>query len=303
MCGLGGFHPIHLVHFIDAILADRPSDIVVLDLNTPAWRKEHYTAADYYWQIRYPIEAVKRTGAIVLFVNFPRADVNYEDDIASTIIASICAETNCAYLDIASELYRDNAIKGILKDEVHVTPAGTQLYADRVEAAIRALPAEQTRVIDILPSGRFGYVPISKVIQGETEIFERTGFADKTVVIGEGNKKIGELPDSCFIDGFLVVTGPRAGWINVDNNKGESRRFITYDKNSYYRRFIPQLLTPFFAESISIYSDNELPDIKLLKGVADVGSRENVVAGLLISDSPAPLIIKEMKIKANYALS
>lgn len=281
-CGIGGITTESLPYFIDHVL-DRHPDCtrVVFEVATSYVRQVYqqhasYNAAYYreIWQhIERLILASHARGKEVAFFNLPRADVNYADDVLEAIMLKVCAIYSTPVLSLASEFFLQNVdIPSLLIDEVHPTPLGARLYAEKLLGFLQNLGAPQSHRGAPMVKQRYNAIDIGQLAGTSKRNFRRHGFEADYALVQAGKPLTIQFDGPEKIEGFSVLCGPRSGMLTMTTE--QKRNFLCYDQHCYYERMMTSVQVLGSASTVTFEIQPEIPSIGLVKGEKDLRSRE-----------------------------
>jgi hypothetical protein len=281
-CGIGGITTESLPYFIDHVL-DRHPDCtrVVFEIATSYVRQVYQQHAAYntaysreIWQhIERLILACHARGKEAAFFNLPRADVNYADDMLEAIILKVCSVYSTPALSLSNEFFLQKVdIPSLLIDEVHPTPLGARLYAEKLLGFLRSLEKTQLRRASQPIRHRYNALDIGRISGGSKRKFVRHGFEADYALVQEGKPLRVDFEDQQKIEGFSVLCGPRSGMLTMTTD--QKRDFFCYDEHCYYERMMTSVQPLGTTGTIIFEIQPDIPTTKLLKGEKDLRSRE-----------------------------
>ncbi|MGJ7582379.1 SGNH/GDSL hydrolase family protein [Variovorax sp. RHLX14] len=281
-CGIGGITTESLPYFIDHVL-DRHPDCtrVVFEIATSYVRQVYQQHAAYnnayhreIWQhVERLILACHERGKEVAFFNLPRADVNYADDMLESIILKVCSVYSTPVLSLSNDFFLQQVdIPSLLVDEVHPTPLGAQLYAEKLLSFLGILGAPQVRRGSQPTRHRYNALDIGHFAEDSKRKFLRHGFEADYALVQEGKPLTVNLGSQQKIEGFSVLCGPRSGMLTMTTDK--KRDFFCYDEHCYYERMMTSVQPLGTTGTVTFEIQPDIPQTKLLKGEKDLRSRE-----------------------------
>lgn len=282
-CGIGGITTESLPYFIDHVLDRHPDcNRVVFEIATSYVRQVYQQHAAYnnayyreIWQhIERLILACHARGKEAAFFNLPRADANYADDMLEAIILKVCSVYSTPVLSLPNDFFLQQVdIPSLLIDEVHPTPLGAQLYAEKLLGFIRSLGTPQLRRGPQPVKHRYNALDIGSIVdEGSRRKFLRHGFEADYALVQEGKPLTVNFGSKHKIEGFSVLCGPRSGMLTITTD--QKRDFFCYDGHCYYERMMTSVQPLGTTETVTFEIQPDMPQTKLLKGEKDMRSRE-----------------------------
>lgn len=246
-----------------------------------------------HWTIWYIAELCLRRSAFPILLSLYRRDVDYSNDAFTKAANYVAHALAIPFFDIATKLATLPDAAKMFIDEVHPTPSGHEYYANNIIPIIESCLEHKFQPLhrEFLFQEELHCLCAS----GESNIFERTGYAAPYFQV-EGNQfKTINFPEQVFINGISYISGPRSGYIFIDIGDGKKRQVLTYDSFSYYERFSATMLTPLKTATLKISIDEKMPDIKLRKGQPDTSPRTAKVCHFFYSKRPVLEIINNAR--------
>lgn len=286
--GIGAWTPWQLRHVIGYLLDlyGKP-DHLILEIATSQLRGQGRPRADHMDSLRaICAEATARGASRISFFDLPRRDVTEQGDWLWQMHRDFAAEHRMGHVAVPLQ-------DGMLRDEVHPTEPGKQIYTDAfmrlldtpemppaIRDRLRAAPAPY----DCIPA------PDCAVGQPVTRPFGRGGFDQTVVGIPGGSIQRFDFGGPVQLVGYTMLLGPRTGALTAVSG-GFSHRYKGYDPYCYYERLGITLFEPRTLSTLTIRQEPEVPDTALLKGDKDGGPRLGHIGAFLIrrEDGRAPL--------------
>lgn len=290
--GLGGLQPYHARYIFPEIITDHDPDILILDHATPAFRNFYNDREDYRQSLLSVIRLCNDRGIKLAMIDFPRTDVDYDNDWVSQCHDLICGTLNIPYRRVP-------VTEGVLRDEVHTTDYGSRFYADiLLEMVPKAIELDidpdyfadvphydSVRVADIVPDR-------------DTLTVDRGGYVSDLVKLAAGETLNIPFDIPRKLCGFTSMMGPRTGTFEITAGSLK-RRQQSYDQFCYYERMgafvINEGIKSPPVDEISVTQTAETPNIELLKGTKNTDSRVGAI-GHIFTESRAP-VRKDTKMK------
>lgn len=281
-CGIGGITTESLPYFIDHVLDHHQDcDRVVFEVATSYVRQVYHQHTAYnkayhreIWQhIERLIIACHVRGKEAAFFNLPRADVDYADDMLESIILKICSLYKTPFFSLSNELFLQKFdIPSLLLDEVHPTPLGALLYAERFLSFLEGLESSPSRR-GVLPfKQRYNAINVARLAEKNGHVFLRHGFEADYVLVQAGTPLTIKFEEPQKIEGFSVLCGPRSGTFSMTTDK--KRDFLCYDEHCYYERMMTSVQVLGTSGTVTFEMQPEIPSIELIKGEKDFRSRQ-----------------------------
>ncbi len=268
--GLGGMQPYHARYLFPQIIEEYDPNVVVLACATPAFRKFYNDRQDYRRSVLSILRECHDRGIRTAMLDLPRTDVDYSDDWVSR-----CHDDLCEKFGIPC--HRIPLLPGMLRDEVHTTEYGTELYAEALKHLISQAAPVMATPEDFQDVPRYSAVPVAGLFADRDKYqIDRGGYKTDLVKIAAEETLDIQLPFPLRVCGFTALMGPRTG--RLDLQIGKIRRSqMSYDQFCYYERlgaFVFDANTSSQeVRELSIQQSNEVPSVQLLKGTKDIRSR------------------------------
>jgi hypothetical protein len=283
--GLGGLQHYHTRYLFPAIINEHKPDVIIIDHATPAfrnWASDIVGQQDYKKSMMSLLRVCCEHKVRVLLIDFPRADVDYNNDWVTIYHKEIS--------DALSIPYKLLQLKDkILRDEVHTTKLGDIYYAEEVVQLIgqAALVTKLDLYADLLSDlPRYDSVLASEICVDKNEkvFFSRSGYSEYFIKINEGETIALDFGKKMLISGYSNLIGPLSGFMEMNIN-GKINRHLNYDQHCYYNRIKATILSESVISSqLAIKQVPEIPDIKLLKGDKNFQKRIGAIGRILIQD-------------------
>ena len=282
--GLGGLQPYHARYLFPQIIEEHDPDILILDHATPAFRNFYNDQEDYRLSLLSVIRECYECGIRISMIDFPRTDVDYDNDWVSKCHDEICTELGIPYRRVSLK-------EGILRDEVHTTEYGNQFYADIL---LEMVP--QAKQLDVDPE-QFVNVPRYDAIRMAdiqpdlpTHTIDRGGYRTNLVCLTAGQTLHTDFEQPLKFCGFTALMGPRTGALEIEAGPIK-RRQVAYDQFCYYERMgafiVNQGINGPKVDKVSVTQNAEIPSIDLLKGEKNTGPRLGAI-GHIFTERPSP---------------
>jgi hypothetical protein len=231
------------------------------------------------------------------FINLYRDGVEYGRDQLSETIKNFASNNNFPFLDLAK--YGLDAKAGgfldvVLRDGIHTAPAGAEFYAVNIFGFIMNVIAAGRSWEDIKnfmvlgKPNRYSFVSPHETISVEPHgHFERGGIKLPFIEVMEGQHVWFDLPAGQAVQGFIFIRGPRSGLAEVsivpyDGSKNLYYKINIYDRWCYYQRHAYWLKELPVSRRFSIKQGRAMPEVNLVKGQPEAGSRIARISGLLV---------------------
>ena len=195
------------VCFVDKVIKSKP-DICFVD-----WFSTDYINQDgkFNLYIDTITEKLQRIGCRVIFLFFPNNRNSAECNEFYTISKSYLQNKGVEFISL-DKILSNYPTTEILRDVIHTSQKGSQLYAENILRYIENTPALPQAVVKPNVYSSFSVLPVK-------------AFFNKKIVV-EGN---------CYIQGFFMKIGPWSGMVQIDSS-GDSFKENTWDQWCYYAR-------------------------------------------------------------------
>lgn len=208
--GFGGMHlPDAGICFVDKV-ADLKPDICFID-----WFSTWYANQDGKFNLYLDAitEKLQKTGCRVIFLFLPNNRGLEECDVAQfyTVAKSYLKNKKIEFIPL-DEILANHAVTDLLRDSIHTTPEGSQLYAENILKYLENTEALPKAEIEPNIYSAVSVLPVKRCFNKE--------------VVLEGK---------CHIQGFFLKIGPWSGIVKV-NSGTVSFNENTWDQWCYYGR-------------------------------------------------------------------
>lgn len=284
--GLGAFQPQDAAYYIEHILETTAPTHVVFEVSTSAWRGTARRAISFEWPLRYLIEAAIRQGAIPILLCLPRAQVNYENDLATEVTRRVAAHYSAPILQVDLEMYRSGQILEMHPDGIHPTYEASIWTADRIENELQniilqyGLAASST----FFEQGTMGILRLADYYKFLTFETDRGGFSATCPIVTQNDLAMFKLGTKQAIFGLMYVCGPAGAEVSIMCEGGEIRTFTAYDRHSYYNRMAVSFFPPLRTRQLCISVSPKIPEISLIKGTNSTVERAVPLFALCVRD-------------------
>jgi hypothetical protein len=274
--GLGGWFPFLLKFMVDEILDANPASHVIFEISTSSLRATDRSQEDHMGSLMALLEACARRHLPVSFLDLPRADIDNQDDWLFDMHEKLCVKYGLGYKRVALS-------KGLLRDVVHPTDHGKQVFAD----ALMELIYEKPPISDIMQLCNvpqiYGSLRASDCLREPNTLrsFARSGFSTTLTPITENAQVAFDLPTDITLCGCTMMIGPETGYLTVKCN-GFERKLTAYDAFAYYERLNATFFGEHRSDWVVLYQHKERPDIALNKGVPSDAPRMGYVGHFFI---------------------
>lgn len=203
-----GFGSMHIynagVCFIDEVLKNNP-DICFLD-----WFSTGYKSNDMSWYLNTILYRFAQHGCHVVFLFLDRHPMEDERLAMYGNAKKYCAENGIAYLDI----YNNPNVEELLRDAVHTTAKGSQVYGDRILTFLDTFDTTRPFPVHIKPTSLCNIQSVAM----DTIVREQMEFS------GEGK-----------LIGIYMSVGPYSHKVDVLNGT-DTKEYTIRDEWCHYER-------------------------------------------------------------------
>ena len=273
--GIGGIHPHDLKHLFASIVDEYQPDLIVLELSTAGFRQLNLGEVDHEETINIIFGVCGKLRIKVAFLDLPRNDVDYENDWLYTMHKRICQKHGLAIVRIENS-------NRLLRDFVHPSEEGIKVYSDALQALLVDCSKRTPLIFDTENSLQYDALLVANLVRSQVKVrsFQRSGYNVKCVEILSENLVHFDFEEPVLVCGITFLAGPFSGFIRL--NAGDYEKVLNcYDQYCYYERFVIKRFDPFTCSSISLEQLPEIPQIKLLKGDANLHERKGYVVHIL----------------------
>jgi hypothetical protein len=239
-------------------------EIVILEIAT-SWfslTKKTQEQADFY--LKLIVDLIQSRGLKLIFLNLYRRDID-DEDVVVKAISKIGFEKypildfKKYYRDLLTSSGSDGTIDGVHPNQDVIATIAEKI-CNFVNKNINELKALKSEVPN--PS-------ICKIISldGVNEpdyLFKHSGLELKAKVLKQDEYINFSMNEEAQITGLFYLYGPDTNQIELKMDDF-SINIKMRDENSFYRRLGYRALSPRLVKNITIYSPNELVDVKLRK--------------------------------------
>jgi|GEM_PF-3919952 len=279
--GLGGLHPINIKYLFPSILRDHAPDVVILDHSTSSFRQFPLSREEYKSGLKSILRTCWEAKVQVGIFDLPRADVDYTDDWVVKY-----------HEELSDKLSISHCLapigEGLLRDVVHPTALGHQLYAEALLQLVKRVGPIEADADFFLGVPQYDAITVCSLASDHyaREDFNRGGYSLPLVNIRAGDTLSLALDAPARIYGVTSLMGPKTGYLKLDV-EGRGRNVLSYDEHSYYNRLSVFSVAgggaaTFTSAQICITQTPEQPKVALLKGVADTSARVGAIGHILI---------------------
>lgn len=306
--GIGGIQPNHAKYFVNSILKIHKPEIVALEIGTAPFRK-WTTPEKYLESLICLLSSIIQNDAMPVLVDFPRRDTYGVNDWVESIHKKVSKRLGFPHFSFFNAIDPQGIeINQILRDEVHTTTMGAEMYAKLLStsiekwAEIRKCYFDMDEAKSILKSTNHASAfELGELIEGlnlETFKFARAGFSCSTSLLKPGHSiELRNLRHLGEFTGFSYILGPQSGYLSYALDRDSQVKSINcYDQFCYYKRFGVIELAPRACDDLRIEQLAEIPQIKLLKGSPNLGERMGELVHVLFSDPFKRSLIRDLKL-------
>jgi len=295
---IGGLQPHAGRHLVPSIIEERKPDYIIFEIATAISRISRLTReklTGHIDTINFLITLCQERSIKCGFLDLPQEGIDPDRDWMLDIHKDILAR--CGIPHLVRELEPNT-----LRDNVHPNSFGRKLYAAALERILCEVEASSTASYHLAKSGkRFEALPATQAVVGnyDYEVFERRGFKANVVKIQARQNQLFRVFEGAVTVGFIVVMGPKTGYMNIDLD-GVSRRISAFDRYCYYTRLGGRNVVRSNCRLIHITQLADQPKEPLLKGEKVIAERQGGVAFILIEIEEAlsrEYILADKKIK------
>ena len=275
---IGGLQANHARHLARKAIETRKPDALIIEMATSAYRASPKSA----WLVeeqRNSMEALfdicRNMDLRCGLLDLPRADVTRAEDWTIEVNSVLARKFSIPHRIVPLD-------EGLLRDQVHPTEAGKDIYAAPLAGLIEEMRESKPNFSDLKPDRRFDACAVSDLDVDNARYvqFERAGFSADVLLIDADETRQLRLHDNVKVTGILIQMGPRSGALRVTMN-GVEEDIQCYDPHCYYTRMGGKSLPPTITDMITVTQLNEIPSIDLLKGEKDISPRVGGIAYVL----------------------
>jgi len=269
---LGGVHVHELAYFFEGLVKQKQADHIVFELLTSGFRKVGNTQPERYYEeplISIINQACKMTTSLS-FLNLPRRDVDYEHDAMFQSFQTVAKQFGIPIYDVNShyrDIFHGENVEEYIWDVVHTTKKGAELYAsyiiDKIDftSSMTSLPAEVKSFYSLECNKKTEFAFMGK------------GYQMNFQLLTPQRSLSYPFESKVNIDSIAFITGPNSSRVKIIINEDEEIFVNAYDQHSYYERVFVCPVNKKNVHSFSIFVEEEVPSISLLKGEWDSSSR------------------------------
>lgn len=275
---IGGLHAVYARHLAPDIIKTTKPDALVIEMATSSHRCQEESAAlvaDQRYSMEALFEICKNLDIPCGLLDLPRVGVTGDRDWL--------VETNAELARQFSIPHQIHALdQTILKDEVHPTDEGKDIYAEILLQLIGVIQQTKPDFKKLATARTFDAYAIKNldVPNAQYGTFSRAGFTADVLLINEGETISIPLPRPSRVTGLLMQMGPKSGTLKVHMN-GTDMEMLCYDQHSYFVRMGGKSLKPTVTETVIVTQDSAMPQRELLKGEKDYGHRIGGISYIL----------------------
>ncbi|APX26351.1 SGNH/GDSL hydrolase family protein [Salipiger profundus] len=277
---IGGITVHGLRFLLPGILQRHRPDLVVLEIGTTGFRTRPEPDAKYAHSVAQVMDLLQGQGQRTAVFDLPRKETPDPDWQAALHEAEARAR-GFAYRSWPLD-------EGLLRDYVHASPEGHEVYADRLLTLVDeafAGPGPHPG-----GTGDFPLMSLPLADHAPADLarlsFRRTGFETEMVSLPEGRSLRVPLPPGMRLAGLTLLRGPSTGEVALRCGDADLRH-MAYDQWSYYTRFAVWNIWPREGDHVEITQCPGVPEIDLLKGDKTTGPRVGQLGHLLLERSAA----------------
>jgi hypothetical protein len=282
ICGVGGLNPLPMAALYERVVKYAgPFDYVFLEFSTTIFGAR---ITDWVREGLDPLydlfERIMASGARLALINLYRDDFSYPYHVYDMVLESLSARHGIPLLDLGAGLFRHEGqiyCRSLLRDNVHTNQEGAVFQANRVWSFIRSvirddrphnnLPAPQwhRRALDLATA-----CPTLQSSQ-----FSRAGLKLTCGVLKAEESCLVTIPEDVQLYGISFLSGPLSGEFTLDFHGVNKRIAIAaYDERCYYLRYnFRRFGLIAGCTAVTITQGASLPDIRLVKGEANLSAR------------------------------
>lgn len=281
-CGLAGLTPLPLAVVYERAAAKRgPFDYVFLEIATSIYGARIADWPNEGLDLLYDLfDRIAQSGAGVGLINLYRDDFDYPYHLYDMMLEALAARHGLPLLDLGAGLARREGAtfcKALLRDTVHTNAEGSRFQAEAVGDFIREALRANRRPQDLpKPRRRAREVDVATACGLPSRDFSAYGVETVHGVLSAGEGCVAKLPAGALLYGISYVSGPRSGELELHLHGVDSIvPVMTYDEFCFVERYnFSAIRTTEACTGVAITLKDAMPDIRLLKGEADLSPRE-----------------------------
>lgn len=293
--GFGGLQPHDARHLFPEIIAAHAPNILILDQATPAFRKFTSDVNEYEKTVLNILRECWTRNIRLSLLDFPRTDVDYDQDWVTTAHRRLCAETSIPHFQVTLD-------DGFVWDEVHPTDSGRIAYASTLISAIETAKVPQCHESHFVDLPVYSNVRVSDLVDARIprRAYSRGGYEVDLVDLSPDVDLVIDLPPDTILKSCSALMGPRTGRIDAKLD-GRALNFMAHDKFCYYERLgvfpFRDMQHPkgIRTSRLTLSQSSDLPGIELSKGAPNKDPRIGAI-GHIFFESPSIAIQKPIKI-------
>lgn len=277
--GFGGSQIDKIKYLIPEVSARFPSDLIILEIATGQHRFSDGNGPKWYeHQLDQIITHYLRIGISVAIMDLPRRDITMDADPIYSAHKNLSLRRGIPYLRIPLN-------EAFLRDDVHTNEPGTNFYARELLRFVRSVEADWQSGNPVATPASAPFhdaVRLSSLGHPDIEFnsFCRAGYEVEVALLRPQSQLEIDLGGECTVVGLSCIVGPTSGKIAVSSPTKEIT-FQVYNRNAYYS-FFSLFTFEGLQGPVTLRQLPDLPEIELLKGLANKGPREGKIGHLLI---------------------
>lgn len=217
----------------------------------------------------------------ISFLSLYRNNIDYNLDILVTSINYFCIKNDFKHLNLINLVNSDNIDK-VLRDGIHTTEYGSELYASEIKKHI------ENNLLNCTTKDKKTILTVDDLkitTNGSpytTSNFKRGNISFDIAHLNENTEYIINFDADYIIEGVFYLQTPESGSCLLDFNNGFKRNIHCFDEFCYYKRYSYQMLPPQKTKRLTFYQNDTIPKINLKKGIKNSNKREFCLVGLLV---------------------
>lgn len=228
--GLGGVQPYHARYLFPKIIRQQQPDAVILEQSTPAFRSFLKGPKDYQHSLHALLRECQSSEISFGFLDLPRADFDFENDWVSRYHADIAEAYGVPHAIVLRQ-------PGMLRDEVHPTSVGKEVYARALLSLLPRLAPLNGSVQRFQSAPHYDALLVEELVPPHMPRYtlSRGGYDENMVLIGSGLSLTIPFPQNSLVRGFSGLMWPRCGELEITLGDAVLWRQM-YNEYCYYPR-------------------------------------------------------------------
>tara|TARA_R110002124_G_scaffold109596_12_gene262614 strand:+ start:493 stop:1470 length:978 start_codon:yes stop_codon:yes gene_type:complete len=280
--GLGGVQPHHARYLFPEILRHHQPDAVVLDQSTPAYRTFLKSPHEYIKTLHALLRDIQLSGLRFGFLDLPRTDVDFGDDWVVRLHAALAEECDVPHIVVSRA-------EGLLRDEVHPTEKGRQVYATALLSLLDRLAPLNCTADRFEAAPHYDALMVTRLVPEHMPryLLSRGGYDEKMVLVGSNLTLTLPFERPCIVQGFSGLMWPRSGAFEISLG-GRTFQHQMYNEFCYYPRMGavlfggPNAIESYNSSWMSFRQLPEQPNTPLRKGTVNEMPRLGAVGSIFI---------------------